>query len=290
MGVCEPPEGQMSARSRTRLMTTHLAGQTLDLTAEVLAPEHVSFQFRLAGPFQRAAAYLCDLLIRVGCVWGLEVLLGVFGWLASPGLSMAVFFLGWFFLEWFSGALFEIYLQGRTPGKWMFRLRVISVDGTTIKGSQALLRNLVRAADLLPLYGVIQLDSQFWLYVPLATVGFLVMLSNHRFQRLGDLVSGTMVVYEERQRMPSLPDRHIGSLEQYMHLVPEGFVPSHTMVRALTAYIMKRRELTPPRRHEMAGHLAKVLMRHWSLSETLDPDALLCAVYARWQQHVRVKR
>ena len=46
--------------------------------------------------------------------------------------------------------LFEAFWNGQTPGKHMLRLRVVSDEGQPINGLQAVLRNLLRAADAQP--------------------------------------------------------------------------------------------------------------------------------------------
>ena len=52
--------------------------------------------------------------------------------------------------------LFETFLNGQTPGKYVLGLRVLTDNGQPINGMQATLRNLLRAADLfLPLVGLI---------------------------------------------------------------------------------------------------------------------------------------
>ena len=48
-------------------------------------------------------------------------------------------------------ALFESQWNGQTPGKRVFGLRVLSVDGRPINGLQAVLRNILRAVDMMPL-------------------------------------------------------------------------------------------------------------------------------------------
>jgi hypothetical protein len=62
-------------------------------------------------------------------------------------------------------------------------LLVVHDNGTPVSLPASLLRNLLRVADFLPLlYGT----------------GLVSMLINRRFQRLGDMVAGTLVVYRER--------------------------------------------------------------------------------------------
>ena len=64
-------------------------------------------------------------------------------------------------------------------------IRVVSERGVPISGAQAVLRNLVGAVDgLFPFFYQTALAS---------------MILSSKFQRLGDLAAGTMVVIEERR-------------------------------------------------------------------------------------------
>src|SRR5207253_9329283 len=95
--------------------------------------------------------------------------------IASPYLAFALLFLAFFVIWWFYGVLFETFMNGQTPGKYVLGLRVLTDTGQPINGMQATLRNLLRAADLLlPLFGL------------------LVMTLNRKYQRLADLVAGTI--------------------------------------------------------------------------------------------------
>src|SRR6185503_10494552 len=83
-------------------------------------------------------------------------------------------------------AMFEARWRGQTPGKRFFGLAVLNDDGTPLRWPAALTRNLLRAADFLPLlYGV----------------GLLAMLASKDFKRLGDLAAGTVVVYAPEKRV-----------------------------------------------------------------------------------------
>jgi hypothetical protein len=101
------------------------------------------------------------------------------------GVGFGTFLISVFLLEWFYPALCEVYLGGATPGKKAMGLRVVNDDGTPVQMAAAMIRNLLRAADFLPvLYGV----------------GLVSMLLNREFKRLGDLVAQTVVVYRDEAR------------------------------------------------------------------------------------------
>ncbi len=151
----------------------------VDTRAEIETPENVILTFDLAGPGSRAYAYTIDLAIRIGVGWGLMYLLQFLIPLLGIGHPIGFVLVGFFFLEWGYTSLFEGLCNGQTPGKKMLKLRVIKDAGYPIHFYDAALRNLLRAADFLPVgYGV----------------GLLSMTATKKMQRIGDLVAGTIVV------------------------------------------------------------------------------------------------
>ncbi len=166
----------------------------LDTDVAIETPEHVVFHYRLAGPARRCLAHLVDLVLCYGGValFALAMVLLALGpsgfasfgdqasVLAKAGLG--VLLLALFFVQWVYFAAWEA-VTGRTPGKAVFGLRVVTTTGRPIGLRAAVLRNVLRAADLLPVGYV---------------AGVASMALSSRFQRLGDLVAGTMVVVPER--------------------------------------------------------------------------------------------
>jgi hypothetical protein len=71
-------------------------------------------------------------------------------------------------------------------------LIVLNDDGTPVRWPASLTRNLLRAIDFLP-----------FLYF----IGFVTMVANRDFKRLGDLAANTLVVYrDEKPAAASIPE------------------------------------------------------------------------------------
>jgi uncharacterized RDD family membrane protein YckC len=240
----------------------------LDTSIEIVTPENIAFQYRVAGPFRRLPAYLIDLVIRI-----VAAVAGMFG-LATlfelAGLGQAGFGVGlvlWFALAWFYGGLFETYFNGQTPGKRMMHIRVVSTDGQPISGWQAVLRNVLRFVDGQPMFTY--------------QVGLLAASLNKRFQRLGDLVCGTMVVVEDRQRLDGVMRVGHPEVLQMAASIPPNFQPSRTLARTLATYVLRRSNFSLGRRMEIARHVAGPLCERFHLPPQTNPDLLLCALYHR---------
>ncbi len=257
----------------------------LDCTARVITPENIEFEYALAGPFQRLPAFLFDFAVRcaafVGIVF-LMVVLSIFS-LFSGSIFTFVLLLMFFMMSWFYGIYFETRFSGRTPGKMVFKLRAISVDGRPVSATQAALRNLLRLADmcvLLPLQ-VLDQEAPAAYMIPTLFIGFVTMAVTGRLQRLGDLAAGTMVISESQRRSPRimLPEdvRAFGLAEH----IPATYSVSHSMAQTVALYVENRQRLSPARRHDISKHLTEPLLLHLGLLPDTSSDLLMCALYVR---------
>ena len=91
--------------------------------------------------------------------------------------------------------------DGQTPGKRVAGIRVVKESGRPADGAAVLLRNLLRAVDMLP-FGY--------------AVGIICMMLNRQSRRLGDFVAGTVVVHDRREKergfewAPAVPGQAAG--------------------------------------------------------------------------------
>ncbi len=163
----------------------------------ISTPEQVAFSYETAGIGSRSLAALLDhliiivVLVLMNCALSLLMpavyaagfsgddagATGVYVLLAVLTLIQFLFLWGYF-------VLFEIVWRGRTPGKRAAKLRVLRRDGHPIGVGEAVIRNLVRLVDFLPVfYGI----------------GLISMFADKESRRLGDFAAGTIVVKESEQ-------------------------------------------------------------------------------------------
>lgn len=240
----------------------------IDSIVEIVTPENIAFHYQVAGPFRRLPAFVLDVLIRLGVFAVLAVVLALFGRAINvTGVAWAGTLIFWFLSAWFYGGLFETWMNGQTPGKWVMGLRVLSVDGQPINGIQAVLRNILRTLDIMPLGNCM--------------LGLVAMTMNRRYQRLGDIVCGTIVVVEERKWLTGVAKLEDPRVAQLAGYIPADFVVSRTLAMTLSAYVDRRRFFSLPRRREVARHLAEPLMARFGFPADTSYDLLLCALYHR---------
>lgn len=197
----------------------------LDTYHAIETPEGVELRLRVAGPVVRSMAWVIDLLIRIVVYIVLFKVLSLFG-----KLGLGIFLVGVFLVEWFYPVVFEVYRHGATPGKRAMGLRVVNDDGVPVGWSAAMIRNLLRFVDFLPvLYGF----------------GLLSMLLNPDFKRLGDIAAGTLVVYRDAsKRTGSVP---------VIRAQPAYFPLNLTEQRAIISFAERAHELPPERNVELAS-------------------------------------
>jgi uncharacterized RDD family membrane protein YckC len=150
----------------------------------------------VAGAGARAFAFLIDWVIR---------LLLALAWYAAAAViynrDLSLALPPETDARWFAGVLapslaiyllyhyvLELIMRGRTPGKRMAGVIIMSRDGSTPSVGALLTRNVFRLIDGLPLfYGL----------------GLIAVVATHEHRRIGDLAAGTLLVYDTAGlRMP----------------------------------------------------------------------------------------
>ena len=224
-------------------------------------PEGISFTHELASLTDRGRAYLIDLLIRIAVVAVVAVLFAIFlgpAILAGVGLWLILYFV----VEWGYYVLFDVVWDGQSPGKRLFELRVIKSAGHPIGFYDSALRNLLRAADIVPMT---------------YATGVITILCTRRFQRLGDLAADTIVVHERKtwfagQAVPGRPEAVQADLRKV--------TLSNRERRLLQEFMMRKDRLHPDRRDELAEILATAYREHFKLPAEGDATALLSKLYS----------
>ncbi|HEY1694392.1 MAG TPA: RDD family protein [Polyangiaceae bacterium] len=251
----------------------------LDTDVAIETPEHIVFRHKVAGPSRRFLAYLLDLVI---CYTAFTVV-AFFVVLASIGVSAAtdsaesalaagvgLLLVVLFAIQWVYFAVLEAWV-GRTPGKAALGLRVVSTTGRPIGFRAAALRNVLRAADALPLTYTAGL---------LSLAGFASMATTKKFQRLGDLVAGTIVVVPERASVAAplvlWPPAQPFELAQ----LPDDVRLDADERQAIELFLRRRARLGRGREMELASMIAGPLAERFGL-RLPDPSRVLALLYDR---------
>jgi uncharacterized RDD family membrane protein YckC len=202
----------------------------LDTAVAAETPEGIVLELRPAGLSARVYAFLLDGVVRTAILYAAAMGLAFLG-----GIGMAILLILAFALEWFYPVVFELSHSGATPGKRVFRLKVVMDSGLPVTPAASVARNLLRVADFLPLcYGF----------------AIVSILTRRDGKRLGDLAAGTMVVHEP-PAVPRITLTNVPPVAPARLLSPED----QAAVMALAA---RAPRLTPERLDELAALAAAV--------------------------------
>ena len=163
----------------------------------------------------------------------------------SPDAAAAVQILIFMILTLCYGMFFEWVWRGQTPGKRVLNLRVVDETGRGLLPVQVIVRNLLRAVDLLPFaYGV----------------GGLTMVLTRRCQRLGDLAAGTVVVRRIKLGSPDVEELLAGKYNSFRdHPVIEARLRQRVSpeeAKVCLSALLRRNSLEPDARLDVYGELA----------------------------------
>jgi uncharacterized RDD family membrane protein YckC len=234
-------------------------------------PENVDLQRRLAGIGSRFAAGLIDHLLIAFMVatlivvaFAFHVNLIVLGTRAADevgALALAVLILVSFLIYWGYFFFFELWMNGRTPGKKSVKIRVVRLEGGAITFDSIAVRNLLRAVDVLGFYGV----------------AGIVMFLTRKSQRLGDLAAGTVVISEDVPDYAAKADSKQKVLDDLpasaaalasTRLTPEEY-------RLLHNYWLRREQLTIEARQRLLPQLMTPILARLGESLPADSPAVL---------------
>lgn len=227
----------------------------IDTLRPVSLPEGAEITLRLAGPVARARAWVIDFAIRGVVLMFVPQILVALG---NVGIGIALV-LGFATMILYP-VFFEVLWDGATPGKRVCNLAVVHADGTPVGWAAAFLRNIVRIADAAPFfYGV----------------GFVVMLFDPQFRRLGDLAAGTVVIHRD-----ALAGKAAKAMATPGLASPVALTPLEQ--RAVLDFDERRGTWSPERAAELAETAAPIV-------GTLRGDAAVARV-AAIASHLRGRR
>jgi uncharacterized RDD family membrane protein YckC len=207
-----------------------VARTVLDTVVAAETPEGIFLELRPAGLCTRFYAFVLDWIIRLALIYGAAIVAALAG-----GIGMAFWLVLLFALEWLYPVAFELTQSGATPGKRVFRLKVVMDNGLPVTPAASFTRNLLRVADFLPFgYGF----------------AVVTMLLRRDCKRLGDIAAASLVVHE-----PLKISRV--AIDDIAPVVPVGRLTPQDQA-AVIALAARAPRLTPERLDELAALAAVV--------------------------------
>lgn len=185
--------------------------ESMSETLKINSVTGVDIELEIAGPGGRSYAFVIDWHIRVvlALAWLIVSTVSLTGALSFAGLddsagtmgTMAglVVFVPTVAIYALYHPVIELLMHGRTPGKRMAGIRVVTLDGGTPSFGAILVRNLFRLIDSLP--GVY-------------CVGLAMTMLTKNSVRIGDLAAGTVLVYDADRGKSAITDISPAAIER----------------------------------------------------------------------------
>lgn len=149
-------------------------------TIQVRTTQNVFIHYPIASVGDRILAYLLDQIIKIIYALGAAMLLynvdveNEWIWVSIIGIQWLLY-----------SVLFEIFMNGQTPGKRALTIKVIRLNGTPATIGDYILRWIFALID----FGIFT-----------GAIAVILIAAGGKGQRLGDLVAGTSVVKLTEQK------------------------------------------------------------------------------------------
>ncbi|MDV7188143.1 RDD family protein [Lutibacter sp. TH_r2] len=165
--------------------------------------QNVTIQQNVASLSLRIGAFVIDMLF-IGAYY--IIIFFMMSWLDFLGerelmVAWVLFGLPTFFYS----LLFEVFMNGQTPGKYFNQIRVTKIDGSKPTFGSFLIRWVLRIID-------ISLSS--------GSIAILTILLNGKGQRLGDIAAGTTII-SERKKVTINQTLNVDIPEEYKPTFPQ---------------------------------------------------------------------
>jgi uncharacterized RDD family membrane protein YckC len=145
--------------------------------------QNVMLEFELAGAGDRILSGILDLLFEIAyafiCYLFFVSILQIEKLITSDS-GMLIFWILLYIPIGLYDLLFEIFMNGQSPGKKIMKIKVIKLDGSQPSLGDYILRWLFRLIDSIPVFTYV--------------IAIITISVSKREQRLGDIVADTTVV------------------------------------------------------------------------------------------------
>ncbi|HUR05243.1 MAG TPA: RDD family protein [Nonomuraea sp.] len=259
--------------------------------SEVVTGDAVVLEVRVAQMPSRALALIIDMVVQTGVLIVAYVVLEAFFLVTDVALFAAVSIVLVVLVIVGYPVIFETLSRGRSLGKLLMGLRVVSDDGSPERFRQALFRGLA---------GLVE----FWMFS--GAPALISSLISQRGKRLGDVFAGTIVIAEREPRSTSLRGRRMlsdGGLRASGQLImmppplaawASGLELSQLPEEVATAarrYLLRWHDLSPQIQHEMGMRIAAQVAAFVSPAAPtgVPPHAYLSAVLAERRRRDEVR-
>jgi uncharacterized RDD family membrane protein YckC len=174
---------------------------------QIETAQNISIQQNVAHITTRIGSFLIDLIFIAAYILIIFFVMQLLK--INEGMKYMSMYLLISLPIFFYSLLFEVLMNGQTPGKYFNKIRVVKIDGSMPTFGSYLMRWLLRVIDFTLASG---------------SVAVLTILLNGKGQRLGDLAANTTVISEKKK---------ITLEDTVLEDVIENYMPKYSQVTLL---------------------------------------------------------
>tara|TARA_R110000787_G_scaffold190356_4_gene301804 strand:+ start:3890 stop:4606 length:717 start_codon:yes stop_codon:yes gene_type:complete len=149
---------------------------------QIETAQNISISQNVAHVTTRIGSFLIDILIIFAYNFLIFLFFKIIGY--TPSFNNTILLLIVNLPTIFYSLIFEIAMNGQTPGKYLNKIRVVKIDGSKPTLGSYLTRWLLRIIDI-------------WFFT--GSVAVFTILFNGKGQRLGDIAAGTTIISEKKR-------------------------------------------------------------------------------------------
>ena len=261
----------------------------------IIPPEGVPLTLRTASLSVRASAQIVDVIITLiasALVLLTLGLLGSFDFATAQAVASLVFLL----IGTPYYVIAELLANGRTPGKRLLGIRVVSADGQGLSVHQIVVRNLMKEIEIFtPLVVLLTASITNPIEPVVAFIWFIIVMiipiASGKNQRLGDIIAGTAVISNPSSALlPDLANARVDARERFV------FTPQQMDLYGAYELQVLERLLRGARNEMTRSRLADVAMRirrKIGYEETVAPheeETFLHAFYTAQRGYLEQKK
>ncbi|HEX9059801.1 MAG TPA: RDD family protein [Clostridia bacterium] len=235
-------------------------------TLEILTPENVHLEYEAAGLGSRHAAALIDSGLQIISIFFVLVCISI---LSSSSVTdifkntnhinlffVAICIILTFIIFFGYFIIFEMALNGQTPGKKLLKLRVIKENGEPLGIWESLTRNILRIIDYIPLLNFIDI---------------FILIFSDKYKRIGDYASSTIVIKTKKEKkvvgLEDIMQMYIKNENEMVNLYPVN-----NFEYGVLKEFMERKDNLSDRKPVFAYNLNKYFMNKFCMKEPLYPS------------------
>jgi uncharacterized RDD family membrane protein YckC len=261
--------------------------ELIERELSIVTPEQVKLQYETAGIGSRAGAHIMDWLLLGIIFILLFTALAQTTTLFAEGIAAiakdyvgALALLLFFVIQYSYFVLTEFYMGGKTLGKKWMGIRVIQDNGQALTMLSSLIRNFLRVIDGLPVF---------------YSLGIIVSFLHKKDKRIGDMLAGTVVVFDSMRNRAKLQKKLEKTLKEWKGSLFELEITDAQKSKLsredwlmLATFIERLPKLTETKLDEISFQLAAHLLKKLHFTETelylRTPVAFLIVLYKQVRQ------